>query len=238
MATIKCPSCQRILNLPDSLRGTEVQCPTCQTTFVPPREEELLEAIPLADPVAQAVPEPPAPSPESGGPAEAFAFNDEEQATENRVRRKVNEAAAWLQRTVICDFIPTLMCCPCAWAFKTASPVPNPEILLIALGAAGLILLGLDVMVLVGSHFLTRRRLRGLATTGAILAFVLAGKSVVQGLWLMVIFQVQRHTDDLCVSLLLMGLMGLTTGTAINGILGGMQTLSILRNREVRRSFR
>jgi len=114
MATIKCPSCRRFLNLPTSLRGTQVQCPSCHTTFVPPREEDLSVGLMTKSthvPPPSPVPRPAGPA-QVGGPAEDFDFNDEEHARHFRMRRKVDTAASWLRRTVLLDFLPTFLCCP------------------------------------------------------------------------------------------------------------------------------
>jgi predicted Zn finger-like uncharacterized protein len=51
--TIHCPSCQRMLRVPDSLLGQAVKCPSCQQTFNAP---ENADSIPLPRPAGRSAP--------------------------------------------------------------------------------------------------------------------------------------------------------------------------------------
>jgi LSD1 subclass zinc finger protein len=239
METIKCPSCRRILNLPASLRGTEVQCPGCHTTFVPPRDEDPSVgrmADPPYVPPASLVPRPTRPA-QVGGPPEAFDFNDEEQARYYRTRRKVDRAASWLRRTVLFDFFPTFLCCPVIIEIARWVKVPEGEPLVVAMLAGGLFILCPNVLVLAGLHYLTRRRFVGLVMTTGLLAFVVALKDLMLAFWLVQgLLQAVRLGP--CVSLLILGLLALAAAATVNGVIGGIQTLTVLNDPEVRRDFR
>jgi predicted Zn finger-like uncharacterized protein len=55
--TIHCPSCQRMLRVPDSLLGQSVKCPSCEHTFTAPEDMEAAAPPPPAarrQPVARA----------------------------------------------------------------------------------------------------------------------------------------------------------------------------------------
>lgn len=239
MNTIRCPSCRRILNLPASLCGTEVQCPGCHTNFVPPRADEPHPAIPIAVPVLQAVP---VPEPAAGGPAEAFAFNDEQNARHHRVRRKVDVAAGWLRRAVLCDMLATMMCCPCTWEVFGIHTFILDEVSvvygLLATIVLVLLVMGFDALVLIGSHYLVRRRFRGLVTASAIVALLLALKNAVQTLGLLLVQLNAMMEMDVCFGLVGLIMVGLAVGAAINGFVGGIKTLSVLKDPDVRRDFR
>src|SRR5262249_47575212 len=56
---ISCPSCQRKLQVPDSLAGQDVQCPTCGATFV---ASAAATTVPPADSSAPTRSAPPAPA--------------------------------------------------------------------------------------------------------------------------------------------------------------------------------
>src|SRR4051812_33635986 len=59
---INCPSCQRKLQVPEALLGTEVQCPTCRTTFTAqvsgpaPSQPASLPPMPQHEPTYPAAP--------------------------------------------------------------------------------------------------------------------------------------------------------------------------------------
>ena len=116
MATIKCPSCRRMLNLPPALRGTLVQCPACGTTFPGPAEEEPTVAV---SPHAQSRSprgrenQGSAP-PEPASRRSPFDVRDEaEETAYNRLRKKVQAAASRLRLAVLFDALSSITCCPC-----------------------------------------------------------------------------------------------------------------------------
>jgi hypothetical protein len=233
MATIKCPSCGRLLNLPNSLRGTEVQCPSCHNNFVPPRDDEPL-AIPLAAPVMR-----PVPVPAQGAAAEAaaaFDFDDAEQARHNRVRRKVDAAATWLRRAVVCDFLPSLLCCP-IFAEAPAHVFVARDLWVFALVGGGLLIMSPSILILIGSYYLTKRRVYGLVMTTAIMAFLLAIKDMAL-MSLVTVFVLRVFPRDGCISLFSLVTFILAAAAMINAVGGGIKTLNALNDREVRMDFR
>src|SRR5436309_8813411 len=45
--TTHCPSCKRLVKVPDELLGRKVRCPGCQSVFTAQSEEEILPTAPL-----------------------------------------------------------------------------------------------------------------------------------------------------------------------------------------------
>ncbi len=81
---ISCPSCQRKLQVPESLLGQDVQCPTCGATFVASAGGQTAPAGTSAPPA----PAPREPAPERRPPKRAAADYEEDVETDRPRRRR------------------------------------------------------------------------------------------------------------------------------------------------------
>ncbi len=236
MATIKCPSCRCILKLPPSLQGTEVQCPRCRTTFVPPRDDEPVVPLPPPPP-PRAIPFNTVPEP--GQPDPAFALDEEQESRHYQVRRKVEAAARWLRRSVLFDLLGTMICCPCTLDLSGfVGLMHRDEGLIMGFVVIVMAIMGLNILVLIGSHYLVRRRRRWVAMTAAIVAFPLAAKSLLQTLGALLVVVNLGFRDGCASALAFLVIAGLATAGAINAVVGGAQTLRALHDPEVVNNFR
>src|SRR5262249_45944539 len=108
MMALNCPSCRRALNLPDHLQGSWVKCPACQQTFQAPATVIEAQVAPVAEPVAEQVPEVARPDPA----AEAFNFESEQGGyLRVRVEARIRSAVNSLNAMIVLDGIIGLVCC-------------------------------------------------------------------------------------------------------------------------------
>lgn len=87
---INCPSCQRRLQVPDSLIGQDVQCPTCGATFVAAvggRVAAPVERLPEEKPALELAPEEPRERPRRSRPDDDYGDYDDEDYYRRRRRR-------------------------------------------------------------------------------------------------------------------------------------------------------
>jgi hypothetical protein len=238
MATVNCPSCRRALNLPDHVRGQPVQCPACDTTFEIPAEP--LPVATRQPPTPQPLPAPPAPHDEPASPdpsGAAFDFNDEYQVAYYRVRNKVNDAASWLQRTIIFDAFAIHLCFPCfLFAFRRERWMDQTS-MKIVFGGSYLFVMFLLLLIVMGAYYLRQRRAYGLALLAGILALLVALKNLAT-LGLIAFHMVKEYKDiDPCAILPMLPLVGCLTGAAVCGGMGGVKTIAVLHNPQVRDDF-
>jgi hypothetical protein len=121
---INCPSCQRKLQVPDSLLGQDVQCPTCSATFVassgssapaaPPPEPAPVEDKPYYD----VGPEPP--RRREPRPRARDDYDDYDDEYDDRPRRRRRDMVPHRGATVLTLGILSLVICgpilgPIAW---------------------------------------------------------------------------------------------------------------------------
>jgi hypothetical protein len=86
--TIKCPNCERALNVPDEAPGKLARCPACGETFAIGKTAEPTPA-PVTTPQSSAVQNPPAWDAET--PLERRREEEEDEAEERRRRRDDEE---------------------------------------------------------------------------------------------------------------------------------------------------
>src|SRR5262245_13328913 len=97
MLTVRCPTCNRLLKLPDDLDGELVQCPACRAPF--PASGPL--PAPSAAPPSRGPSRSSAPGRPSTGEPSAFDFGDDDPRHSTKVRVWVRTAASWLTSTLI-----------------------------------------------------------------------------------------------------------------------------------------
>jgi hypothetical protein len=108
MSAIPCPNCGRRLKLDDDLRGALVQCPLCATAFEAPQEEPRSVWRPPEPPA------PPAPLPLPSRRPPTLAWRDTAPGSETfgaRRQAALASAAFWLQITLFVQGLSGLCCC-------------------------------------------------------------------------------------------------------------------------------
>jgi LSD1 subclass zinc finger protein len=238
MPIVKCPGCRRPLNLPAGLRGPEVQCPACQTTFRAPEDDR--PASPgsaSAEPVSRTWQE--GEQAAGPGPVSPLDFQaDEAQATYYRVKRKVERPASWLRWVVWSDVLGSFLCCPCFFNLTTRRDVPDDEAFLFVVGAIWLAELIFVVLVGIGSHYLTRRKAYGLVITAAILSLLLGIKNLLSLAWPGLFLVFRATNKDGCFLFPALMMLLVLAIAAVSGLTGGIKTLLVLQDPEVARDFR
>jgi hypothetical protein len=239
MPTVRCPSCQRALNLPDYQHGGDARCPLCHTTFPTASPQSLdpatsyLPPIPLTMPTSQARPETKEPTP--------FDFEEpnESESLSRPDRHALRSASNWLKAHAGIGIVHMFTCgCVNVLAFGALTGVGGELYLtgaildvLLRLVAFGVIAAGADSM--------ERRRSRALATTAAVLA-PLMGVYLLVPAFLLLTTVGGRGRSSLtaeetilpaCFSLLL------TILVAVLGVVGGIRSLVLLNKPEVLRAF-
>lgn len=222
MLTIRCPGCQRRLNLPEELRGAAVQCPSCATSFLAPGDSVPLHSalVPSTEVQTESAP----------------AIREQDQETSSYLTgRRVKRAAYWLGRGVFFDWIANGLSCPCLFVLaETGRRVDSGTLVILILGFVALILLG--GLVLIGADYLKRRRLYGFAFATGILGLLLGLKNIVQTGVLLFAVVDRRHLDG-CLALLVILLLVLSGAAVVSLLTGGVQTLHALLDPQVRRDF-
>jgi hypothetical protein len=59
---IRCPHCQKSMQIPDHASGKHVQCPSCKKPFAVPVLQPVGASVAAAPPAAKAAPVPPPPA--------------------------------------------------------------------------------------------------------------------------------------------------------------------------------
>jgi hypothetical protein len=213
-----------MLNLPDSVRGTAVQCPLCQTTFQAPEEE----VAPTPRPPAAARPR------ENQTDVEELDFSTErdDSALGFRHRAALRSASRWLQATVLLEFFGGVgNCCFGISIPRIESEHTGYALVTVFIYFFPLLFIGL------GAVQLSQRRSFGLSLTAGILALVMAL------FFLLACAPAGLHA----VHLLSDGRMGgfvfliaaaLMLAGAVSAVVGGVKTLQLLTDPEVKQSFR
>ncbi len=233
MPTVPCPNCHRALNLPESLRGSEVQCPHCQTVFTAPAGEAVTPR-----PVLQ-----PAGSSPTQGPSSDFDFPDE--AASRRTERfggRTTGPANWLRTAAIIEFLLSSCCFlfGCFSLFESPIPMPKDQavVLAVVLLIGGTVQVGLAIVTLLGAGALASQNNYGLAMAGCITALVLGLKSLLQlavaGLQLLGGLD-RMNPAYLAASC---GVFVVVLIAALGEWLGGIQGLIALSNDRVKSQFR
>ncbi len=141
MITIRCPQCQRKLNLPEEQRESLVRCPACQLTFLPfaqpgPIQETRTASAGPLEPIPSRQPTERTPSEEQlTGPALA-------------IYQALGRASWWLRAAAGLTGLSAVCCCSASILELERHPVTQLEIALIPLaGGPGLSLLSASVFL-------------------------------------------------------------------------------------------
>jgi hypothetical protein len=121
--TINCPSCQRRLQVPDTLIGQDVQCPTCGATFVAAlgrRASGVVERLPEEAPALEAPADEPGDRPARRRSRDDDDYGDFDEDERYRRRRR-RDLAPHRGSTILTLGILSLVLCgiilgPIAWA--------------------------------------------------------------------------------------------------------------------------
>jgi hypothetical protein len=119
---INCPSCQRRLQVPDSLIGQDVQCPTCGATFVAAvgsRAAAPVERLPEEKPALELAQEEPRDRPRRRRPDDDYGdYDDDDDYYRRRRRRDLapHRGAVILTLGILSLVICGIILGPIAWA--------------------------------------------------------------------------------------------------------------------------
>ena len=229
MPSLRCPSCDRALNFPESLRGALVQCPACRHNFTAPEDEPPAPAqppsVPLARPVSPAATEPF----DLSGPLDALEVR---HALEVRRRSALRSAAWWLRSAVVIDFgSSALGCC------TLTAVADNPDVVLPLLGGAVLFEYLPLILVAVGAPDLQARRNYRLCLAAALLVLPPSLWALVQA-WFAGRVGLSEVTKGEGAGLFFLALAAVTLFGAAAGVTGAVKSIALLSDPEMKRSFR
>jgi phage FluMu protein Com len=162
MPTVRCPSCNRALNLPESSDIVTAKCPLCQTAFpVVDRVESPPRPRPTTAPVARAVLREQTPGPlpfdlEPGRPDSLGRDN----------RKALGAASSWCKAAGFVGLLHTILC----WC-GTFGNVSN-DTFVAGYCIGHLLQIAVSVLVYRGASALTARRSFGTAQLAGLMAFV------------------------------------------------------------------
>lgn len=223
MPLVRCPSCNRALNLPEAADIVTAQCPLCATTFeVPSRAEPPLSRMPM--PRASPVDVPPAPSP--------FRFDEESDDLPPRNDREaVRSASAWMRAAGVTGLGHLFFCACVSFAFINES-----EALVFAYCGSYVFQLVASLLVYNGASALQRRSSAGYVWTTAVLALALAALSLLLAapVFLRAAESARRQNEDVFI----VGIAGLLNlAVIVTFLVAGLKTILVMLRDPVRRGF-
>jgi hypothetical protein len=164
MPTVRCPSCNRALKLPEAVDVATAQCPLCGTTFAaaehiqpPPRPAP--QGAPAA-PLRRRAAEPDVSSP--------FDFEREADPLDRDDRLALASAASWLKAAGITGLLHSLLC----WCGTLGPAGDAHEILFIGYCLGYPIHLIVSLLVFNGARALTSRRSLGSARLAVVMTYL------------------------------------------------------------------
>jgi hypothetical protein len=234
MPAIPCPCCGRLLNLPETVRGVSVRCPLCQTDFQAP-QREILQALPMA---ARAIVLPPRPKlqdPRPGAENLVFPPESDQPQFSPRGRAALQSVASWLSRTALLEFLGCVLNC----VFGVTLPIHDPShqsLAFMTLLAYGVPLL----FITSAASQLSRGRGYWLSALGGIMALLSAPLSLLSAVpaGLHGIHQFDSENRHAFTGWIFLGVALLMLSGAASATVAGMKTFRVLRDREIRKSFR
>ncbi len=224
MPSLRCPSCGRALNFPESLRGALVQCPACRHSFTAPEDEQPAPirpppTVPLARPVPAAAPAP-------------FDLSAPLDPLGVRRHSALRSAAWWLRSAVVIDFgTSALGCC------TLTAVADNPDVVLALLGGAVLFEYLPLILVAVGAPDLQARRNYRLCLAAALLVLPPSLWALVQT-WFAGRTGLTELAQGELAGTFFLALAAVTLFGAAAGVTGAIKSLALLTDPEVKRSFR
>jgi hypothetical protein len=161
MPTVRCPSCNRALKLPEAIEVVTAQCPLCQTTFDAAAHVEQPRRPPPAPmpPIVRATTESiPVPTPSD--------FERDAAALPPADGKAVDSAAGWLRWAGLTGMLHTLLC----WCGTFGNLFGQEALSCFCIGYLGHLVI--SAIVYHGASALSARRSLGTARSAAILCFV------------------------------------------------------------------
>jgi LSD1 subclass zinc finger protein len=228
MPIVRCPSCRRALNLPESADISTAKCPLCQTTFDVPREPPR-SAPPAADvirPIGRAVPHP-----EPSVPR----FEDRDDLLPRADRLAVASACAWMKGAGILGAVHLFFCGCVSFAF-----LGGEEAAVFVYCTSYVFQLVASIVVYNGATALHRRTSPGWVMTAGVVAVILGVLSLLLAL---PVFAGALHQMELprrrnAEDAILVGVaLLLNLAVIVSFLVAGVKALRVLRRPGVRRGF-
>jgi hypothetical protein len=226
MSAISCTQCGRLLKLPQELRGARVQCPLCRTAFQAPREEARPAWRPPPPPALPALPPAERRPPRLAGPPSAGELSAPGREA------ALASAARWLKVTLLLQGLSGLCCCVVPLPLALKAPLQADMVAwLLFCKYCPLFFGGLT------AGWLRTHRGYHLCYTGGILTLATSAWTVLEmaylGLYALANAAPQRHGQEIA---LLGSLLALVAAGC--GFIGGIKTLTVLSDPQVRQAFR
>jgi hypothetical protein len=233
MPTVRCPSCNRALNLPEHADIDTAKCPLCQTAFAvtaqlpPPRP---LPARAAPTPVRRREVEP---------IATPFDFHEEASDPLPRDDRKALYAAAnWLKTGSLLAIGHTFLCGCCPFL---SVPGLGEDVITVCC-FCHLVRIAVSIIIYNGAEAFNRRSSHGWALTSCVLALMLAALSLLFILPILLDLPLQGPArlgmgpnEDQVVAMLAGGLS--TLAVIVTFVVGAVKGFLVLRRPAVRRAF-
>ncbi len=230
MPTVRCPSCNRALHLPEAVDIATAQCPLCRTTFdVASRVE------PPRPPPRSAPPAPP--SRERERPVASAAFDLDETPGDvqwSQSRAALRSAAFWLKTGAVLSMGRTLLCGCCPFQIMR----DFPDELAATICFCYFVHMGLGIVLYFGADALARRTSYRWAMTACVLGLIAAGFELLFSLpALGLMLQLARgpQGED---RMLMCGIFLVYPASIAALLAGSLKGFAALRRREVREAFR
>lgn len=237
MSSVPCPNCRKPLNVPDSLRSSQVQCPHCQAVFNTPVVLGVKEKPVLLEPA-----DPPIAPPTRRSEGDLEAAEEEFRSRRRwEIYCKTKAAAQWMRFGAVLELVFS----PCCFLAGFSD-------FLVPLGAGGkafellvavMLLLGgglnvvLSVLTFLGAQSLAAQKSFPLALTGSILSLVLAIKSPIQVTAAGMGIYEALNSGALVLFPIAGSAFFLMLGAIAGHLIGGIRGLIVLADQEVRQSF-
>jgi hypothetical protein len=230
MSIVRCPSCDRALNLPERSEVTTAQCPMCQHVFAVGR--------PASVPYVPPVPTPTVRPREDASPAPLPSFpGQSEDPQALALRRAVDSTSAWLRGAGIVGLLHLFFCSCVSFAF-----IGHDDLFILGYCGSYVFQLAASLIAYNGSTVLQRRSSRGWVQAAGVLSLLVGGLTAV--LAVPVFSQVlrdlnvnrQQNTQES--GIILLGALAANAVVVVFFLVAGVKTLLVLRRPEIRSGFR
>ncbi len=227
MPTVRCPSCNRALNLPEHADIRTARCPLCQTTF------DVADRAPPPPPVPRG-PAPGAPEVDTASAGESAPFDFNEAVPHPLAgddRRALASAGSWLQAAGMVGLAHSLFC----WC-GSVIPLEGTEGLVAGCCFGYVLQIVASALVYRGGRELTTQQSIGFARTAVAMAFLAVVLELLFAIPL-VLFTLERgrvDSDDVALLVLVAGLRVVLIALFLTA---GARAMLALRRPGVRRAF-
>lgn len=227
MPVVRCPSCNRALNLPEFTEISTAQCPLCGTAFAVPSR------VAPSSPVPPSFPQPGAREVDAHSPPQHYHDHAEDDHASRTDREAVYSACAWMRTAGSLGLLHLFFCSCMTFALF------DNEIGFIIFCGADVLQFITSLVVYNGATSLQRRTSQGWVTVAGVLALVVGVTCMLLAIPVMfkgmLDLQTPRRDHEGAILLLGMGVVNLIVMVAFIG--AGLKALAAVSRPGVARGF-